>query len=130
MDKHHHNDEPTGLAGHKHSRDPARRKAELLREGEFYRAGVAYARAQVKHGARPEVMLHSVFDHATWALRARADALLKPTGTSVSVIAPYALAAFNFVRQRRMGKQALAGAVLLGVAGWFMNKRRASREVA
>jgi len=91
---------------------------------------VAYARAQVKHGARPEVMLHSVFDHATWALRTRADALLKPTGTSVSVIAPYALAAFNFVRQRRMGKQALAGAVLLGVAGWFMNKRRASREVA
>ncbi|HAV37842.1 MULTISPECIES: hypothetical protein [Massilia] len=130
MDKHHHNDEPTGLAGHKHSRDPALRKAELLREGEFYRAGVAYARAQVKHGARPEVMLHSVFDHATWALRTRADALLKPTGTSVSVIAPYALAAFNFVRQRRMGKQALAGAVLLGVAGWFMNKRRASREVA
>lgn len=130
MDKHHHNDEPTGLAGHKHSRDPALRKAELLREGEFYRAGVAYARAQVKHGARPEVMLHSVFDHATWALRTRADALLKPTGTSVSVIAPYALAAFNFVRQRRMGKQALAGAVLLGVASWFMNKRRASREVA
>ena len=130
MDKHNHNDEPTGLAGHKHSRDPALRKAELLREGEFYRAGVAYARAQVKHGARPEVMLHSVFDHATWALRTRADALLKPTGTSVSVIAPYALAAFNFVRQRRMGKQALAGAVLLGVAGWFMNKRRASREVA
>lgn len=130
MDKHHHHDEPTGLAGHKHSRDPALRKAELLREGEFYRAGVAYARAQVKHGARPEVMLHSVFDHATWALRARADALLKPTGTSVSVIAPYALAAFNFVRQRRMGKQALAGAVLLGVAGWFMNKRRASREAS
>ncbi len=130
MDKHHHNDEPTGLAGHKHSRDPALRKAELLREGEFYRAGVAYARAQVKHGARPEVMLHSVFDHATWALRTRADALLKPTGTSVSVIAPYALAAFNFVRQRRMGKQALAGAVLLGVASWFMNKRRASREAA
>lgn len=130
MNKHQHNDEPTGLAGHKHSRDPALRKAELLREGEFYRAGVAYARAQVKHGARPEVMLHSVFDHATWALRARADALLKPTGTSVSVIAPYALAAFNFVRQRRLGKQAVAGAVLLGVASWFMNKRRAAREVA
>jgi len=135
MDKHHtkhqdHSDEPTGLAGHKHSRDPATRKAELLREGEFYRAGVAYARAQVKHGARPEVMLHSAFDHATWALRARADALLKPTGTSISVLMPYGLAAFNFVRQRRMGKQALAGAVLLGVAGWFMQKRRAAREVS
>ncbi len=85
---------------------------------------MAYAKAQVKHGARPEVMLHSALDHATWALRARADALLKPTGTSISVLMPYALAAFNFVRQRRMGKQALAGAVLLGVAGWYMKKRR------
>ena len=100
---HDHKDEPTGLAGHKHSRDPATRKAELLREGEFYRAGVTYAKAQVKHGARPEVMLHSALDHATWALRARADALLKPTGTSISV--------------------------LMGVAGWFMKKRRAQREV-
>ena len=127
MDKHHHNDEPTGLAGHKHSRDPATRKAELLREGEFYRAGVAYARAQVKHGARPEVMLHSVFDHATWALRARADALLKPTGTSISVLMPYGLAAFNFVRQRRMGKQAVAGAVLAGVVGWYMKRKRAQQ---
>jgi hypothetical protein len=129
--KHHkHNkDEPTGLAGHKHSADPVKRKAELLREGEFYRAGVTYAKAQVKHGARPEVMLHSALDHATWALRARADALLKPTGTSISVIAPYALTAFNFVRQRRMGKQALAGAVLAGVASWYMKKRRAQQEI-
>ena len=136
MDKHdhkhdhkNHKDEPTGLAGHKHSRDPATRKAELLREGEFYRAGVTYAKAQVKHGARPEVMLHSAIDHATWALRARADALLKPTGTSISVLMPYALTAFNFVRQRRMGKQALAGAVLAGVAGWYMKKRRAQQEI-
>lgn len=131
MDKHddkHHKDEPTGLAGHKHSADPVKRKAELLREGEFYRAGIAYAKAQVKHGARPEVMLHSALDHATWALRARADALLKPTGTSISVLMPYALTAFNFVRQRRMGKQALAGAVLMGVAGWYMKKRRAAQQ--
>ena len=133
MDKHDHKDHkhekdgPVGLAGHKHSRDPATRKAELLREGEFYRAGVTYAKAQVKHGARPEVMLHSALDHATWALRARADALLKPTGTSVSVLMPYALTAFNFVRQRRMGKQALAGAVLAGVAGWYMKRRRAQQ---
>lgn len=129
MEKHNHNDEPTGLAGHKHSRDPVLRKAELLREGEFYRAGVTYAKAQVKHSARPEVMLHSVLDNATWAMRARADALLKPTGTSVSVILPYAMGVFNFVRQRRMGKQAVAGAVLMAVAGWFMQRRRAQREV-
>jgi hypothetical protein len=131
MEKHddkQHKDEPTWLAGHKHSADPVKRKAELLREGEFYRAGISYAKAQVKHGARPEVMLHSALDHATWALRARADALLKPTGTSISVLMPYALTAFNFVRQRRMGKQALAGAVLMGVAGWYMKKRRAAQQ--
>ncbi|MFC5459171.1 hypothetical protein [Massilia niabensis] len=129
MEKHNHKDEPTGLAGHKHSRDPVTRMAELKREGEFYRAGVTYAKAQVKHGARPEVMLHSALDNATWALRARADALLKPTGTSISVLMPYALGAFNFVRQRRMGKQVVAGTVLMAVAGWFMKRRRARREV-
>ena len=43
------------------------RKRALLRDGEFYRTGVAHARAQIKHAARPEVMLHSVIDHATWA---------------------------------------------------------------
>jgi len=128
-DHKHQHDEPTGLAGHKHSTDPVKRKAELLREGEFYRAGVTYAKAQVKHGARPEVMLHSVMDHATWALRARADALLKPTGTSVSVLLPYAMTAFNFVRQRRMGKQAVAGAVLMGVVSWYMKKKRAQQEI-
>ena len=127
MEKHNHKDEPTGLAGHKHSRDPVTRMAELKREGEFFRAGVTYARAQVKHGARPEVMLHSALDHATWALRARADALLKPTGTSVSVLMPYALGAFNFVRQRRMGKQVVAGTVLMAVVGWFMKRKRAQR---
>ena len=128
MEKHNHKDEPTGLAGHKHSRDPVARLAELKREGEFYRAGVSYAKAQVKHGARPEVMLHSALDHATWALRARADALLKPTGTSISVIMPYALSAFNFVRQRRMGKMVVGGAALMAVAGLFMKRRRARRE--
>ena len=128
MEKHNHKDEPTGLAGHKHSRDPVVRMAELKREGEFYRAGVTYAKAQVKHGARPEVMLHSALDSATWALRARADAMLKPTGTSISVLMPYALGAFNFVRQRRMGKQVVGGAVLMAVAGWFMKRRRARRE--
>jgi hypothetical protein len=43
------------------------RKRALLRDGEFYRAGVAHARAQIKHGARPEVMFHTALDHATWA---------------------------------------------------------------
>lgn len=114
----------------KHGRDTEARKAELLRQGEFYRSGVVHAKAQVKHGARPEVMFHNVIDHATWALRTRADALLKPTGTSVSVLAPYALTVLGFIRQRKLGKQAAAVAALLGVAGWYYQRRRAQRELA
>jgi hypothetical protein len=116
-----------GLAGHRHSIDPAVRKAELLREGEFYRAGVAHCKAQIRHGSRPEVLLHSAFDHASWALRARADAMLKPTGTSVAALAPYALTALHYIRRRRLGKQALGVAVMLGVAGWYLQHRRAQQ---
>lgn len=122
-------DGTTGIAGHKHSLDPAVRKQELLREGEFFRAGVAHAKASIQYSAKPEVMLHSVMDHATWALRARADAMLKPTGTNVSVLLPYAMGVVNFIRQRRLGKQAGAAAIAIGALGWYMNRKRA-REMA
>jgi hypothetical protein len=120
----------TGLAGHKHSIDPAVRRAELLREGEFYRAGIVHAKAQIRHGARPDVILHSAIDHATWALRSRADALLRPTGTSVTALAPYALTVFNFIRRRRLGKPALGVTLLLGGIGWYVRHRRAQQELA
>jgi len=120
----HNHEAKTGLAGHQHSQDPVTRKQELLREGEFFRAGVAHAKAHIQHAAKPEVMLHSAFDHATWALRTRADALLKPTGANMSVLMPYALAAVNFVRQRRIGKQAAGAALVMGALGWYMKRRR------
>jgi 3-dehydroquinate dehydratase len=69
-------------------------------------------------------MLRSAFDHTTVALRTRADALLKPTGTNVSMLLPYAMTAVNFVRQRRMGKQAAGAAVGVGILGWYLNRRR------
>ncbi len=115
----------TGFAGHKHSADPAVRKTELLREGEYFRAGVVHAKAHIRHGARPEVLMHSAIDHVTLALRARADAMLKPTGTSVSVIAPYALTLVNFLRSRGLGKPAIGAAALLGAVGWYLQYRRA-----
>ena len=101
------------------------KKRALLRDGEFYRAGVAHARAQIKHAARPEVMFHTALDHATWALRARADSLLKPTGTSVAALAPYALTVLGFIRKRKLGKQALGVGVLLGAIGWYVQRKRA-----
>jgi C4-dicarboxylate-specific signal transduction histidine kinase len=105
-------------------------RAELLREGEFYRSGLAHAKAQIKHAARPEVMFHSVVDHATWALRSRADALLKPTGANVSALAPYALTVLSFIRKRRLGKPALGLALLAGVAGWYVQRKRAQEQLA
>lgn len=124
----HKHDEKTGLAGHKHSQDPAKRKEELLREGEFYRAGVAHAKASIQHGIKPEVMMRTAFDHTTVALRARADALLKPTGTNVSMLMPYVMHVVNFVRQRRLGKQAAGTAVAVGALGWYLNRKRARRS--
>lgn len=121
----HNEDGTTGLAGHKHSIDPVKRKQELLREGEYFRSSVAQARAQIRHAARPDVILHGAIDHATHALRVRADALLRPTGTNVSALMPYGMAAFDFIRQRRLGKQAGTAAILLGIVGWYVHKRRA-----
>jgi hypothetical protein len=126
----HNHDHKTGLAGHKHSTDPVIRKQELLREGEFFRNGVAHAKAEIREGARPDVMLHGAIDHATSALRVRADALLRPTGISVSTLMPYGMAAMNFIRQRRMGRQAGVAAIVLGVVGWYVHKRRSQQHVS
>jgi hypothetical protein len=106
---------------------PAQRIEELKRDGEFYRAGVAHAKAQIKHGARPEVLFHSAVDHASFAVRSRVDSLLHPTGFSIASMAPYALTAIKFIRHRKLGKPALAVSVLLGVAGWYLQRRRAQQ---
>jgi C4-dicarboxylate-specific signal transduction histidine kinase len=106
------------------------RRAEILRDGEFYRSGLAHAKAQIKHAARPEVMFHSVIDHATWALRSRADALLRPTGTNLSMLAPYALTVLGFIRKRRLVKPALGVALLAGVAGWYVQRKRAQQQLS
>ena len=108
---------------------PAERIEELKRDGEFFRAGVAHSKAQIRHGARPEVLFHSAVDHATFAVRSRVDSLLHPTGFSVASMAPYALTAIKFIRHRKLGKPALAVSVLLGVAGWYFQRRRAQQVV-
>jgi hypothetical protein len=100
------------------------RKEELLREGAFYRSGVALAKAQIKHAARPEVLFHSAIDHATFALRSRADALLRPTGVNVATLAPYALSVLSFIRKRKLGKPALGVGLALGALGWYVQRKR------
>jgi hypothetical protein len=36
----------------------------------------------------------------------------------------------NFVRQRRMGKQAAGAAVGVGILGWYLNRRRTRKAKA
>jgi hypothetical protein len=109
--------------------DPAERKAELVRQGEFYRVGVVHAKAQVVHEARPDVLFHTAVDHASMAIRSRVDGLLHPTGASVASVMPWALTAFKFLRQRKMGKAAIGVALVLGGVGVYLQQRRA-REAA
>ena len=108
--------------------DPAERKAELVRQGEFYRVGVVHAKAQVVHEARPDVLFHTAVDHASMAIRSRVDGLLHPSGASVASAMPWALAAFRFLRQRRMGKAAVGAALVLGGIGVYLQQRRARQS--
>jgi hypothetical protein len=101
------------------------RKAQLLRQGEFYRVGLVHARAQLKQAARPEALFHSALEHATWALRARVDGLLRPSGTSVAALLPYVMTLIGFIRSRRMGKASLGVALALAGAGLFVRLRQA-----
>jgi hypothetical protein len=109
--------------------DAAARKAQLLREGEFYRVGVLHAKEQLKQAARPEAIFHNILDHATWAIRSRVDGLLKPTGVNVASLMPYALSIFGFIRRRQLGKPALGAGALLAALGWFLQHRRAQQMV-
>lgn len=111
-------------------RELAERKVRLLRDAELYRLGIVHARAQVKHGARPEAILHSALDHAGWALRSRIDGILKPTGVNLATLMPYALGLLGFIRRRRLGKPALAAGVALAALGWFLQRRRGAGAAA
>jgi hypothetical protein len=104
--------------------DMQARKAQLIREGEFYRVALVHAKAQVKHAARPEALFHSAVDHATWAVRSRVDGLLKPTGASVATLAPIIMTAIRIFRSRRMGVAGIASAVAMAGFGWYMQQRR------
>lgn len=103
------------------------RKARLLRQGDFYRAGIVQAKAHIKHGAKPETIFHNAMDHATFALRSRVDGLLRPTGINVGTVMPYVMSIISFINRRRLHKPALGVAVLVGVAAWYANRQRTRR---
>lgn len=102
----------------------AERKARLLRQGDFYRVGIVQAKARIKHDSRPDVMLHSALDHATWAVRSRIDSLLHPTGISVAAIMPYAASIIGIINRRRLLKPALGVAAVVGALAWYLQRRR------
>ncbi|WP_187363368.1 hypothetical protein [Massilia frigida] len=100
------------------------RKARLLRQGDFYRVGIAHAKARIKHDARPDVLFHSALDHATWAVRARIDSVLHPTGISVAAIMPYVATILGVITRRRLVKPAIGVAAVLGGLVWYLQQRR------
>jgi hypothetical protein len=101
------------------------RKAQLLRQAEFYRVGVVHAKAQLKQAARPDVLIHSAIDHATWAVRRRIDGLLQPTGTSVASLMPYLMTAIGFIRRRKTGAASLGVSLALAAIGLLVKRRQA-----
>ena len=102
----------------------AERKARLLRQAEFHRAGVVHAKAAIAYGARPEVLFHKALDHASWAVRSRVDSILHPTGLNVASMAPYALTVLTFIRRRGWVKPVLGVAAAAGAAFWYVQRQR------
>lgn len=102
----------------------AERKARLLRQGDFYRAGIVQAKAHIKHGAKPETIFHNAMDHASFALRSRVDGLLRPTGINVGTVMPYAMGVISFINRRRLHKPAIGVAALIAAAAWYANRQR------
>lgn len=109
---------------HEHEIPLAERKARLLRQAEFHRQNIINAKSAIKQGAHPQAIFHNAMEHASFALRNRVDMVLRPTGTNVSTLAPYALSLLSFLRQRRMLKPALGvAAVAAGVAAYVKHRR-------
>ncbi|HEY0490747.1 MAG TPA: hypothetical protein VGD30_14635 [Telluria sp.] len=104
--------------------EKSERKARLLRQGDFYRAGIVQAKANIKHGAKPETIFHNALDHATFALRTRVDGLLRPTGINVGTVMPYAMSVISFINRRRLHKPAIGVAALMAGAAWYAQRQR------
>jgi len=109
---------------HEHEIPLAERKTRLLRQAEFHRQNIINAKTAIKQGAHPQAIFHNALDHATFALRNRVDMVLRPTGTNVSTLMPYAISLLGFLRQRRMLKPAIGvAAVAAGVAAYVKHRR-------
>lgn len=119
------NARPAGGGGHGDKEDSlAERKSRLLRQAEFHRVNIVNAKTAIKQGSRPEALFHSALDHATWAMRSRVDHLLRPTGTNVASMMPYALSILAFLRRRRMVKPALGVAAVAAGLAWYVQRQR------
>ncbi|MFP5391262.1 MAG: hypothetical protein ACLGI6_06910 [Gammaproteobacteria bacterium] len=112
--------------GHKDEGTLAERKSRLLRQAEFHRVNIVNAKSAIKQGARPEALFHSALDHAQYAVRDRIDHVLRPTGTSVASMMPYALSILSFLRRRRLVKPALGVAAAAAGLAWYVQRQRNS----
>lgn len=93
----------------------AARKAQLLRDGEFYRVGIVHAKARVLHSLSPNAIMHHAYEHAVGFVTSRIESVLAPTGVRLGSLMPYAVTAFSFFARKKLLKPAL-GIVLAAVA--------------
>ncbi len=103
----------------------AERKQTLLRQAQRYRVGIVHARAGIVQQARPEALVHAALTHAGWALRARLDSWLHPSGLQVGALMPFALSAIGFISRRRLVKPALGVLAVAGAVALYVQRRRA-----
>lgn len=108
----------------------AERKARIKREGDFYRVGIVRSKAYVKQGAKPENLFHAAVDHATWAVRNRVDAVLRPTGINVATIMPYAVTVLGLLRRKGLVKPAIGIVTAVAGAAYYYQQRRAGHTPA
>ncbi|MES2019258.1 MAG: hypothetical protein V4484_22430 [Pseudomonadota bacterium] len=104
----------------------AERKQALLRQAEGYRVGIVHARSGIAQNARPEALLHSALNHASWALRSRVDAWLHPSGLQAGALLPFALSVIGFITRRRLVQPALGALAVAGAVALYVQRRRAN----
>jgi hypothetical protein len=102
----------------------AARKAQLLRDGEFYRVGIVHAKQRVMHSLSPNAIMHHAFEHAVGFATHRIDSVLAPTGVRLQALVPYAVTALSLFARKKLLKPVLGIALVALAVGALLARYR------
>lgn len=97
------------------------RKAMLLQQGAYYRAGIAACKLEIRDSLRPEVVFHRAIGHLGLSLREKFSAA--DGSLQLGSLAPYALTAVGFLRKRGWLKPAFGLVAFAGAAAWYLRRQ-------